>query len=133
MKFIKSMFGKNIFAKKMFAYSISIYKRELSKMKDYIVKFVYLFAISIIFLAVPMHLGNHYLRASEFDTVTIQANECIWDIAGKYTVNTEDKAELVEAICEINDISPSDVVKPGQLIQVPVIDRAEGIRVASNN
>ena len=127
------MFGKNIFAKKMFAYSISIYKRELSKMKDYIVKFVYLFAISIIFLAVPMHLGNHYLRASEFDTVTIQANECIWDIAGKYTVNTEDKAELVEAICEINDISPSDVVKPGQLIQVPVIDRAEGIRVASNN
>lgn len=127
------MFGKNIFAKKMFAYIISIYKRELSKMKDYIVKFVYLFAISIIFLAVPMHLGNHYLRASEFDTVTIQANECIWDIAGKYTVNTEDKAELVEAICEINDISPSDVVKPGQLIQVPVIDRAEGIRVASNN
>lgn len=102
-------------------------------MKDYIVKFVYLFAISIIFLAVPMHLGNHYLRASEFDTVTIQANECIWDIAGKYTVNTEDKAELVEAICEINDISSSDVVKPGQLIQVPVIDRAEGIRVASNN
>lgn len=127
------MFGKNIFAKKMFAYIISIYQRELSKMKDYIVKFVYLFAISIIFLAVPMHLGNHYLRASEFDTVTIQANECIWDIAGKYTVNTEDKAELVEAICEINDISPSDVVKPGQLIQVPVIDRAEGIRVASNN
>ena len=127
------MFGKNIFAKKMFAYIISFYKRELSKMKDYIVKFVYLFAISIIFLAVPMHLGNHYLRASEFDTVTIQANECIWDIAGKYTVNTEDKAELVEAICEINDISPSDVVKPGQLIQVPVIDRAEGIRVASNN
>ena len=102
-------------------------------MKDYIVKLVYLFAISIIFLAVTMHLGNHYLRASEFDTVTIQANECIWDIAGKYTVNTEDKAELVEAICEINDISPSDVVKPGQLIQVPVIDRAEGIRVASNN
>lgn len=127
------MFGKNIFAKKMFAYIISIYKRELSKMKDYIVKFVYLFAISIIFLAVPMHLGNHYLRASEFDTVTIQANECIWDIAGKYTVNTEDKAELVEAICEINDISPSDIVKPGQLIQVPVINRAEGIRVASNN
>ena len=127
------MFGKNIFAKKMFAYIISIYQRELSKMKDYIVKFVYLFAISIIFLAVPMHLGNHYLRASEFDTVTIQANECIWDIAGKYTVNTEDKAELVEAICEINDISPSDVVKPGQLIQVPLIDRAEGIRVASNN
>lgn len=127
------MFGKNIFAKKMFAYIISIYQRELSKMKDYIVKFVYLFAISIIFLAVPMHLGNHYLRASEFDTVTIQANECIWDIAGKYTVNTEDKAELVEAICEINDISPSDIVKPGQLIQVPVIDRAEGIRVASNN
>lgn len=127
------MFGKNIFAKKMFAYSISIYQRELSKMKDYIVKFIYLFAISIIFLAVPMHLGNHYLRASEFDTVTIQANECIWDIAGKYTVNTEDKAELVEAICEINDISPSDIVKPGQLIQVPVIDRAEGIRVASNN
>ena len=127
------MFGKNIFAKKMFAYIISIYQRELSKMKDYIVKFVYLFAISIVFLAVPMHLGNHYLRASEFDTVTIQANECIWDIAGKYTVNTEDKAELVEAICEINDISPSDVVKPGQLIQVPVIDRAEGIRVASNN
>ena len=82
------MFGKNIFAKKMFAYIISIYKRELSKMKDYIVKFVYLFAISIIFLSVPMHLGNHYLRASEFDTVTIQANECIWDIAGKYTVNT---------------------------------------------
>ena len=127
------MFGKNIFAKKMFAYIISIYQRELSKMKDYIVKFVYLFAISIIFLTVPMHLGNHYLRASEFDTVTIQANECIWDIAGKYTINTEDKAELVEAICEINDISPSDVVKPGQLIQVPVIDRAEGIRVASNN
>ena len=127
------MFGKNIFAKKMFAYIISIYQRDLSKMKDYIVKFVYLFAISIIFLAVPMHLGNHYLRASEFDTVTIQANECIWDIAGKYTINTEDKAELVEAICEINDISPSDVVKPGQLIQVPVIDRAEGIRVASNN
>lgn len=74
----------------------------------------------------PMHLDNEYLRTDTFAAVTIQPGESLHDVADRYTINENDKAQLVEAICEINDLHADAPLKAGRQLQIPVLANAEG-------
>ncbi|MGM9539712.1 LysM peptidoglycan-binding domain-containing protein [Anaerovibrio sp.] len=85
--------------------------------------------ITLAFLA-PMHLDNEYLRADTFAAVTVQQGENLHDLAGRYTVNEKDKAQLIEAICEINGLQADAVLQSGRRIQVPVLSPADSNAIA---
>ncbi len=93
-----------------------------------------LFAIMIIaFVAYgPLHLNNEYLRTSHFDRVTITQEQNISALADKYTVNPQDKEKLVEAICEINDLSADASIPVGRSLQIPLLTTPVETQVAQN-
>lgn len=93
-----------------------------------------LFAIMIIAFAAfsPLHLNNEYLRTSHFDKVTLTQEQNISALADKYTVNSKDKEKLVEAICEINDLSSDASVPAGRSLQIPRLTSPAEVQVAQN-
>ena len=72
-------------------------------------------------LAAPFHLGNAYLRSSDFDTVTVKLNESVWSIAERYTTDTSQVHTLMEAIIEVNGLPADGMVRAGQELRVPVL------------
>lgn len=74
-----------------------------------------------VMLLSPFHLGNSYLRCSDFESVVIHQGDTLETIAGRYTVNEVEAKELQEAICEINDIRDAKSIKVGRRIDVPVM------------
>lgn len=93
-----------------------------------------LLAIMIIAFAAfsPLHLNNEYLRTSQFDKITITQEQNISALADKYTVNPDDKEKLVEAICEINDLSSDAPVPAGRSLQIPLLTAPAETQVAQN-
>lgn len=80
----------------------------------------------------PLNLTNSYLRCSEFETVVVKYGESVETIAGRYTENSEQAKELVEAIIEINDIKSARDMKAGRRLQVPVLAKdQDSLQVAS--
>lgn len=79
-------------------------------------------AVLIVIAALTsMHLDNNYLRADTFTTLTVQQGESLHDLAGRYTINENDKAQLIEAICEINGLHAEAELKAGRRLQIPVL------------
>ena len=74
-----------------------------------------------IFILVTV-LGFATTEAGTSDTyrqVEIKQNDTLWSIANKYSGKYVDPRTTVNKICELNNISASDV-KPGDTILVPV-------------
>lgn len=94
-------------------------------------KSIFVAIILGLMLISPFHLGNSYLRCSDFESVVIHQGDTLETIASRYTVNAADAKELVEAICEINDIKDATTIKAGRRIDVPVIrNQPEGPQMA---
>ncbi len=104
-------------------------KRKLRRMRS-AVRWV---AAAMICLSVvaPLRLDNAYLRSGDFDTVRVERHECVWEIASRYTTNRKDVRALVEAIIEVNDLSPDGALRVGQSLRVPVIREALPPKVAA--
>ena len=66
-------------------------------------------------------IGNGAYAAEEtiYKKVTIYSGDTLWNIASDYTEPSKDIRKLVKEICEINDVSPGDII-PGQTILVPI-------------
>lgn len=76
--------------------------------------------IWVIFFS-PLHLTNAYLRSSAFDTITVERQETVWQIAERYTEDQKNIRSLVEAIIEVNALSPDGAIRAGQRLRVPVL------------
>ena len=69
----------------------------------------------------PFHLGNGYLRSSDFATVQVARKENVWTIASRYTARSEEVGELVEAIIEVNGLPADGSLRAGQSLRVPIL------------
>ena len=69
----------------------------------------------------PFHLGNGYLRSSDFATVQVARRENVWTIASRYTARSEEVGELVEAIIEVNGLPADGSLRAGQSLRVPIL------------
>ena len=69
----------------------------------------------------PLHLDNKYLRSDSFAVVTIKAGDTVESVASRYAVSPEEKQELVEAICEVNDVNIDSRMNSGRKLSVPVL------------
>lgn len=78
-------------------------------------------AVVWLFFFSPLHLTNAYLRSGAFDTVTVERRDTVWQIAGRYTTDEGNMRALVEAIIEVNALSPDGAIRPGQRLRVPVL------------
>ena len=83
-------------------------------------------ALLLLVYAAPLGLSNKYLRSTTFETVTVEANDSVWSIAGRYTSDVRQAADLREAIVEINALDKEGHMYVGQVIRVPVLVQ-EGI------
>lgn len=82
-------------------------------------------------LVVPMQLGNSYLRADEFDQVTVRASDTVTAVAGRYTTDAERLEELTAAIIEVNGLKADGTnLRAGQTIMVPVLGREHSAQLA---
>lgn len=79
----------------------------------------------------PFHLTNAYLRSSTFDTVTVERRDTVWQIAGRYTEDEGNIRALVEAIIEVNALSPDGAIRVGQRLRVPVLKKDVGPQLAT--
>lgn len=90
-----------------------------------------LILIAAFMITGPMHLTNAYLRSDTFETVTIKQGETIHELAARYTVKEKDRQELIEAICDVNDVYDSAKLQAGRQLKVPVLSNAtDGVEMA---
>ena len=79
----------------------------------------------------PFQLSNEYLRTSDFDTVTIQQDDSVWNLARRYTADENKAKDLQQAIIEVNGLKPDGSnLRVGQQLQVPVIKKTSGTQLA---
>lgn len=69
----------------------------------------------------PFHLGNGYLRSSDFATVQVVRKDDVRTIASRYTARSEDVDEMVEAIIEVNGLPADGSLRVGQRLSVPIL------------
>ena len=86
------------------------------------------FAVRMVLLAMltaaagsPLHLGNAFLRSTDFDTVEVARKDSVWTIAARYTAKSEDANELAEAIIEVNGLPSDGGLRAGQKLRVPIL------------
>ncbi|SDG42099.1 LysM domain-containing protein [Selenomonas sp. WCT3] len=90
-------------------------------------------AVAVLLFAVvsPFNLTNEYLRASDFDTVTVKQNDSVWNLARRYTTDEARAMDLQQAIIEVNGLAPDGSnLRVGQQIQVPVVKKTTGTQMA---
>ena len=49
------------------------------------------------------------LTVPQYEEIRIQSGDTLWDIAGRYTDNSQDIRSAIHEICQINDISASEL------------------------
>ena len=99
-------------------------KGKRNKKKNTVRKFLVRMAMLAILAAAaisPLHLGNAFLRSTDFDTVEVARKDSVWTIAARYTAKSEDAKELAEAIIEVNALSADGGLRAGQMLRVPII------------
>ena len=87
-------------------------------------KKIILIAFSLLIFCAVFNLGNPYLSASEFESVTVHRGESVWSIAERYTDNHTEAKKLSDAILEINGLSKNGAVNAGDTLRVPLLRRA---------
>ena len=84
-------------------------------------KIIYLF----IFIALVLFCGwgvNASMTGDsvQYETVTVEENDTLWDIAARRTDNTRDIRKVIYDIEQFNHISNPGQLVPGMTIKVPV-------------
>ena len=92
--------------------------REMKKILGAILTIVWMIYFS------PLHLDNAYLHSHTFERVTVERQDTVWNIAGRYTRDEGNIQKLVEAIIEVNGLTPDAAIRAGQSLQVPVLEKA---------
>lgn len=83
-------------------------------------------AAAILLMADPLHLTNTYLRADTFETITVHEGDTASAIACRYTTDSDKQAELLEAIIDINGLTPDAALRAGQSLRIPILGRQRG-------
>ena len=77
----------------------------------------------VLYTCLAIFVGYDSLTAKEYtyrnEAVYVAAGDTMWDIAGEYRCVDEDIREVVERICEVNNL-PKGNLYAGQIIQVPI-------------
>lgn len=63
---------------------------------------------------------NAYLTSKSFNEVRVLAGDSVWSIASKFVTNKEDVRELITAIRQVNGLSASVDIYPGQVLKIPL-------------
>lgn len=111
------MITEQKFLENVFAFMIKGL-REMKKILGAILTIVWMIYFS------PLHLDNAYLRSHTFERVTVERQDTVWNIAGRYTRDEGNIQKLVEAIIEVNGLTPDAAIRAGQSLQVPVLEKA---------
>lgn len=95
--------------------------------KKYRIKSKFRFMVSCLIIIGIFVSGINFITGSyttlalekpSYTEVTISYGDTLWDIADEYKSNDTDIRRAVYEICEINNISASDLV-PGMVIKIP--------------
>ena len=79
----------------------------------------YIFALVILILA-GTQLGWVYHEETAYITVQVQAGDTVWQLASAAADTDTDVRDTVHAMMEANQLSGTDGIYPGQLLQIPV-------------
>ncbi len=89
-------------------------------------KFRFITSLTIIFLVIMMAigavLGLHVANSAsmtQYNQVHVNTGDTLWCIAAEYAPDDMDVRKVVSDICDINEITPDQLVA-GQIIVVPV-------------
>ena len=95
-------------------------KAAKNKARKIIARWVLLMLVAMAAVS-PLHLGNDFLRSSDFDMVEVGRKDSVGAIAARYTAKAEDARELAEAIIEVNGLSADGALRVGQRLRIPVL------------
>ncbi|MPM83134.1 Cell division suppressor protein YneA [bioreactor metagenome] len=62
---------------------------------------------------------NPYTNTSNYETIYVRPGDTVWNIAAKYTDDSEDIRDLIIAITRLNNLNSNAQVYPGQTLKVP--------------
>ena len=71
------------------------------------------------------------LTVPQYEEIRIQSGDTLWDIAGRYTDNSQDIRSAIHEICQINDISASELYA-GMTIKVRIYHTIAGTSLDLN-
>ena len=58
-----------------------------------------------------------------YQTITVEQNDTLWDIAAQKVDSSMDIREYIYQIKKINQINDSGYLSPGQTLKLPVIEK----------
>lgn len=82
-----------------------------------------LFISAILFCGWGVHAS---LMAGEtlYETVTVEANDTLWDIAAKKVDDSIDIREYIYEVKQLNHLQNAGELSPGQKLKLPVVVRS---------
>ncbi len=88
------------------------------------IRFTFFIALTLVLITVLANFALGFSTASsltvpQYEEIKIQSGDTLWDIASQYTDNSRDIRASIHEICQINDISASELYA-GMTILVPV-------------
>ena len=79
--------------------------------------------IAIMCLSVTLYAGYNMVFTEEYvyknNIVTVGKGETLWEIAERYREEDEDIRDVIDRICDANDITQC-IIYPGQDLYVPI-------------
>nr|DAG31839.1 MAG TPA: cell division suppressor protein [Caudoviricetes sp.] len=82
-------------------------------------KIIYLFIALVLFCGWGVN-ASMTGDSVQYETVTVEENDTLWDIAARRTDNTRDIRKVIYDIEQFNHISNPGELVPGMTIKVPV-------------
>ena len=82
-------------------------------------KIIYLFIALVLFCGWGVN-ASMTGDSVQYETVTVEENDTLWDIAAQRTDNTRDIRKVIYDIEQFNHISNPGELVPGMTIKVPV-------------
>ena len=81
--------------------------------------------LCVILLAMFGYAVNADMISNEplYTTVTVEYNDTLWTIAGRYISDDTDIRSYVFELEEVNNITNPAALVPGQTIRVPIINK----------
>ena len=81
--------------------------------------------ITLLFIALVLHCGwgvNASVSGDsvQYDVVTVEENDTLWDIAARRVDNTKDIRQVIYDIEQFNTITNPGQLEPGMKIKIPV-------------
>ena len=83
--------------------------------------FILILTLILVF-GIASIVSSSHSQAASFNTyvqVVVEENDTLWSIAEDFSGSDQDIRDVVDEICDVNDISASDI-QPGDLLFIPV-------------